>query len=202
MRVKQEVSENYTVIGKLPAEKHRFQRDMVGFEGILGRGGDRLAEIRVCFVCLGNIVRSPLAEALFRQLAEKDGVEDNYSIDSAGTGAWHIGESPDHRMRQVAKRHGLVYDGRSRQFQDDDFEKFDLVFAMDRENRYDLNRLARNPESKAKIHLFREFDPLGGPDASVPDPYYGGIDGFEEVYMLVERTCKGLLQALESGELK
>jgi protein-tyrosine phosphatase len=161
-----------------------------------------LSEItRICFVCLGNIVRSPLAENMFRYLAEQAGVDGRYEVDSAGTGSWHVGESPDRRMRQVAARRGFKYDGRARQFRQSDFQNFDLIIAMDTENRVNLGRLARNVEEEAKIHLMREFDPQGAPNAPVPDPYYGGIDGFENVYNIVERSCQGLLDALENGKL-
>jgi protein-tyrosine phosphatase len=162
----------------------------------------KLAEItRICFVCLGNIVRSPLAENMFRHLAEQAGVGAKYEVDSAGTGSWHVGESPDRRMRQVAARRGFNYDGRARQFRQSDFQEFDLIIAMDTENRANLRRLARNPEEEAKIHLMREFDSHTAPNAPVPDPYYGGIDGFENVYDIVERSCQGLLDALENDEL-
>lgn len=154
---------------------------------------------RICFVCLGNIVRSPLAENMFRHLAEQAGVNDRYEVDSAGTSAWHVGESPDARMRRVAATHGLKYDGRARQLRAEDLEKFDLILAMDRENQAVLNRLARSEEQLEKIHLLREFDPEGGKRAAVPDPYYGGISGFEETYMIVERSVQGLLDALEEG---
>jgi protein-tyrosine phosphatase len=157
---------------------------------------------RICFVCLGNIVRSPLAENMFLHLAKQGGVEHKYELDSAGTAGWHVGERPDERMRYVAARHGLQYDGSARKFSRRDFENFDLIIAMDPENRRDLLRLVPSPAQQSNIHLLREFDPLGGPDDPVPDPYYGGIDGFEQVYAIVERACRGLLQALEEGKLK
>lgn len=146
-------------------------------------------------------MRSPLGENMFRHLAEKAGMADHYEVDSAGTGAWHVGESPDRRMRQVAARRGFKYDGRARQFKQSDFDKFDLIIAMDTENRANLRRLARSGEDEEKIHLMREFDSLGRPNDSVPDPYYGGIDGFENVYDIVERSCQGLLEALEEDQL-
>ena len=157
---------------------------------------------RICFVCLGNIVRSPLAENLFLHIAGKESDVQRYYIDSAGTGAWHVGESPDSRMRRVAARHGLKYDGKARQFRKNDFNRFDLIIAMDTQNRSDLMRMAFTQEDRNKIHLLREFDPLGGEGVSVPDPYYGGIDGFEEVYQVIERSCRGLLKALEDGQLE
>lgn len=156
---------------------------------------------RICFVCLGNIVRSPLGEHMFQHLAQQAGAAEHYAVDSAGTGNWHAGESPDQRMRRVAAQHGLVYDGHARQFRQSDFDKFDLIIAMDTENRANLNRLSRTAQDTEKIHLMRTFDPVDDADLSVPDPYYGGIDGFEKVYAIVERSCQGLLAALESGQV-
>lgn len=152
---------------------------------------------KILFVCLGNIIRSPLGEAIFRHQAEQAGLGTKYEVDSAGTGNWHVGEPPDHRMQRAAARRGLVYSHRARQFQVEDFERFDLILAMDRENREDLLRMARKPEHRAKVRTLREFDPDGGANVSVPDPYYGGPDGFEEVYDIVERSVRGLLKELE-----
>lgn len=156
---------------------------------------------RILFVCLGNIVRSPLAENLFAHLAGQAEVGESYEVDSAGTSGYHVGERPDRRMRQVAAKHGLRYDGRARQVRQGDLDDFDLVVAMDSSNRSQLLSMARTPEQQEKIRLMREFDPKGGPNAGVPDPYYGGIDGFEETYGIVARACQGLLEAIESGEL-
>ena len=153
---------------------------------------------RICFVCLGNIVRSPLAENLFLHLAEQAGLDDKFQVDSAGTASWHVGEAPDGRMRRVAAAHGLRYDGRSRQFESGDFERFDLIVAMDQENRHDLLHLAPRPEQRLKVRLLREFDPQGGAGQAVPDPYYGTIHDFDETYRIVERSLRGLLQALVS----
>lgn len=153
---------------------------------------------RICFVCLGNIVRSPLAEHLFNHMAKERGVAYKYEARSAGCGAWHVGESPDPRMRQVAARHGVVYDGVACQFQRSDFERYDLILAMDLENKAHLVNIARTPAEREKVHLLREFDPRGGKDQSVPDPYYGGIDGFEKVYKIIERSLRGLLDHLET----
>lgn len=154
---------------------------------------------RICFVCLGNIVRSPLAENMFRHLADEAGIAEKYDVDSAGTSAWHVGESPDSRMRRVAAQHGLRYNGRARQFKRSDFERFDLIVAMDRENREDLRSLARNKDEIEKIHMLREFDPLSGEGAGVPDPYYGGVDGFIETYRVIERSCRNFLKQLEEN---
>jgi protein-tyrosine phosphatase len=160
------------------------------------------SQMSMCFVCLGNIVRSPLAEHMLLHKARERGVENQVQADSAGTSGWHVGEAPDARMRQVAARHGLVYDGRARQFKSSDFDRFDWVIAMDTDNQNHLLNLARNQADRQKIHLLREFDSAGSSKASVPDPYYGGIDGFEEVFRVIERSVEGLLDALELGQLK
>jgi protein-tyrosine phosphatase len=157
--------------------------------------------MKICFVCLGNIVRSPLAENIFQHLAEEAGVADVYQVDSAGTSAYHVGESPDSRMRKVARKHGLEYDGRARQFRRKDFDRFDLLIAMSQENRRDLERLAAKPEHRQKIKLMRDYDPQARPGAGVPDPYYGGMEGFERVYQIVERSCRHLLEELERERL-
>lgn len=153
---------------------------------------------RILFVCQGNIIRSPLAEGLFNHYAEVAGATLRYTVDSAGTSGYHVGEPSDARMLRVAARRGFQYSHRSRQFRRQDLDDFDLLLAMDRENYDDLLSLARSPEQEAKIHLLREFDPSGGPRHSVPDPYYGdGGDGFEEVYEVIDRSVKGLLEYLE-----
>ena len=154
---------------------------------------------RICFVCLGNIVRSPLAENMFRHLADQVGAAHKYELDSAGTSGWHIDDPPDRRMRHVAAHHGFEYDGRARQFEHRDFENFNLIIAMDATNQSDLLLMASTSEHKAKVRLMREFDPHSSPTAPVPDPYYGGIDGFEDVFAIVKRSCQGLLTALEDG---
>lgn len=156
-------------------------------------------KLRLCFVCLGNIVRSPLAEHMFLHLAEKAGVSEKYEVDSAGTGSWHVGESPDGRMRRVAAAHGLQYDGRSRQIKSADLDYFDLFVVMDNENQAALKSLAWTEEQEQKIRMLREFDPLGDESLGVPDPYYEGFQGFEEVFQIVERSVKGLLKALEEN---
>lgn len=154
--------------------------------------------IRICFVCLGNIVRSPLAENLFAQLTQQKGVAENYVVDSAGTGGWHIGEPPDPRISRVAARHGITLRGQARQFRRDDFERYDLIIVMDRDIHDSLFKMAPSEKARAKITMLREYDPLGTPRADVPDPYYGGLGGFEEVYQIVERSCRGLLVSLEN----
>jgi protein-tyrosine phosphatase len=156
---------------------------------------------KLCFVCTGNIIRSPIAENMFRHLVTQAGLDGKYQASSAGTSAFHIGEPPDSRMRRVAASHGFKYTGKAHQFMLRDFDENDVIIAMDASNRTTLLRMARTPEQQAKIRLMRVFDPQAEPNASVPDPYYDGIEGFEEVYQIVERSCQGLLSALENGEL-
>lgn len=156
--------------------------------------------MRICFVCQGNIIRSPLAEHIFLQLADERGVVDKYLVDSAGTIAYHTGERPDKRMRQVAAERGLVYSGRAKQFKRDDFARFDLIIAMDKANRQSLQSWTVTTEQDNKIHLMREFDSQGGPNLDVPDPYYGGPDGFISTYEIVKRSCEGLMEELEGGQ--
>ena len=153
---------------------------------------------RILFVCAGNIIRSPLAENLFRHQAAQGAANGSYEVDSAGTGGWHAGESPDARMRRTAAGHGLVYDGSARQVRLSDFDRFDLIVAMDTDNRKELVALARTAEQRHKIRLLRDYDPAAGRNASVPDPYYGGTDEFEQTYRVVESGVTGLFQALEA----
>lgn len=152
---------------------------------------------RILFVCHGNICRSPMAEGMFRHLAQQHGRDSQYFIDSAGTHAEHIGEPPDRRMQTTARRHGVVLGGRARQVSVSDLDHFDLIIAMDRWNLRNLERLARDDHERAKIRLLRHHDPTA-PDADVPDPWYGGPEGFEEVYDMVERSCTHLLNTLET----
>jgi protein-tyrosine phosphatase len=156
--------------------------------------------VRICFVCLANIVRSPLAEHIFLLRVEQAGVAEKYLVGSAGTGNHFRGEPPDLRMRRVAARHGLNYDGRSRQFTAVDFDRFDLILAMDQEIYRDLVLIAPDSRCAGKIHMLREFDPQGGKSASVPDPYYGDIADFEAVYEIIQRSSQGLLRYLEQVE--
>jgi protein-tyrosine phosphatase len=148
--------------------------------------------IRVLFVCMGNICRSPLMESVFRHLVAERGVEDRFDIDSAGTGAWHAGESPDRRMRATGKAHGVTVDGRARQVTKRDFSDYDLIICADESNRDDLLQRG-SPEDRT--HLMLEFDDES-PLHEVPDPYYGADDGFELVYKLVDAACRKLLDRL------
>jgi protein-tyrosine phosphatase len=150
---------------------------------------------KVLFVCLGNICRSPLAEGVFRHLVRDKDVAEHYEIDSAGTGGWHVGERPDRRSAEVARRNGVALDGEARQVVPEDFERFDWIIAMDRSNLRDLESMRRR-QDRAKLQLLRDFDPEPG-NRDVPDPYYGGPDGFEKVYAMVHRSSTALLDRLE-----
>ncbi len=159
--------------------------------------------IRILFVCLGNICRSPLAEGVFRELLREQDLQDHFSVDSAGTGSWHVGEAPDGRMRTLAADKGVSIDDlRARQFAASDLDEFDHVLAMDKNNLHDILFLDPDESHGHKVRLFREFDPEPG-DFQVPDPYYGGDDGFENVYRIVRRTAESLLDRLvEEHELR
>jgi low molecular weight protein-tyrosine phosphatase len=150
--------------------------------------------IRVCFVCLGNICRSPTAEGVMRHLVEQAGLADRIEIDSAGTGAWHVGEPPDRRARAAARTRGIELTGRARRFEREDWARFDYVLAMDRENYADLEQGAPSRDVLVKLELLRAFDPNAPPGAAVPDPYYGGHRSFDEVIDLCLAACRGLLE--------
>lgn len=154
---------------------------------------------RICFVCLGNICRSPTAEGIFRHLVDLHGLTDQFKIDSAGTAAWHVGKSPDARSTAAAARRGIRMAGAARQFVAADFERFDLVVAMDADNHAALSRLASTDDARSRLHMMRDFDPDSPPGASVPDPYYGGSRGFEDVLDICQRACEGLLASLQDG---
>ena len=157
---------------------------------------------RVLFVCMGNICRSPLAEGLFRSLVRAHRLEAHYVVDSAGTGAGHVGEQPDTRSIDVARKNGVELEGHARQVTRADFDDHDFVIAMDRQNLRDLRPFAPDSKGRAtRIHLLREFDPDPG-NQEVPDPYYGGPDGFDDVFKMVARSCVGLFDHLEKLRAK
>ncbi len=150
--------------------------------------------IKVLFVCMGNICRSPTAEGVFRQLVQARGVADRFVIDSAGTHDYHIGESPDKRTMQAARQRGYDLSMlRGRQVGVDDFAAFDHVLAMDQANLANLQRLCP-PEQRHKVELFLHYGRSA--EQEVPDPYYGGPQGFEHVLDLVEEAANGLLNSL------
>jgi low molecular weight protein-tyrosine phosphatase len=145
--------------------------------------------MRILFVCMGNICRSPTAEGVMRRLIDDAGLD--IEVDSAGTGGWHAGEPPDERAALAAQRRGVTLSGAARQVRRDDFQRFDLLVAMDRGNLRELLALAPDEEAAAKVRLLV-------PDADVPDPYYGGDRGFETVLDMVEAACRELLDELRS----
>ena len=153
---------------------------------------------RVLFVCMGNICRSPTAEGVMRGLVEEAGLSDQIVLDSAGTGGWHVGASPDRRSVAAAARRGIHVEGAARQVRRADFDEFDLLVALDSANARDLRRLAPDESARAKIRLLREFDPASAGDLDVPDPYYGAHDGFGRVLDLVDAACRGLLAELRT----
>ncbi|MGI8532232.1 MAG: low molecular weight protein-tyrosine-phosphatase [Geodermatophilaceae bacterium] len=163
--------------------------------------------LRICFVCLGNICRSPMAAVVLRSMAADEGLD--VDVDSAGTGSWHLGSGMNPSAQAVLARRGYDSNGHvARQFRPADFAMHDLVVGLDRHNVADLNRLAPSPEEAAKVRLLREFDPAlpaaDGPDAGagsrdVPDPYGGSDHEFDEALDLIVAACRGLLTDLTAG---
>lgn len=149
----------------------------------------------VLFVCLGNICRSPLAEGIFTDLADHRGLADRFRIDSCGTGGWHAGNPPDPRAVLVAAKNGLdITHLRARKFDPRrDPIDFDWLIVMDRSNHDDV--LAMGTPSD-KVRLMRSFDPTLNAPSDVPDPYYGGDDGFDKVYAMLTRACEGMLDEI------
>jgi len=154
-----------------------------------------MAARRLLFVCSGNICRSPLAEAIFRRLAEDAGRSGEFEVDSAGTHGWHEGDRADPRARKVGKRRGVDVTSLARPVEPQDFERFDLLLAMDRGHLRQLR--ARCPAPlRDRIRLMREFDHPQGDDLDVPDPYYSGEEAFEDVFDILDKSCRGLLDEL------
>lgn len=150
----------------------------------------------VLFVCLGNICRSPLAEGIFRHLAGEAGRADVYPADSAGTGGWHNGHPPDSRSVQVAREHGIdISDLRARRVEPADFLRFELILAMDHSNLKHLRAMAPR-DTSATIALFGAY--ALGSEVDVPDPYYGGIGGFRDVYSMLFTGCRSIVEKLEA----
>jgi len=148
--------------------------------------------MKVLMVCLGNICRSPLAEGILKDKAQKAGL--NWQVESRGTGGWHAGNLPDHRSIEIAKERGLdITDQRSQKLTTKDLADFDLIFAMDKANYRDIIAKSDNPALEQKVFLIlNEANPES--DRSVPDPYYGGENGFSEVYDMIDKACEALVQ--------
>jgi len=153
--------------------------------------------VRLCFVCMGNICRSPTAEAVMRHLVAERGLAGEIEIESAGTGDWHVGDPADERTRAAAMQRGYRMEGRAQQFRRVFFDRFDYVLAADQNNYRQLEQLAPDAAARRKIRLLRSFDPAAPEGAEIPDPYYGGPDGFEKVLDLCEAACRGLLEHLD-----
>jgi len=152
-----------------------------------------MGQVKVLFVCMGNICRSPTAQGVFRHLVEKEGLSHLIMTDSAGTIAYHVGEQPDRRARETAAKRGVdLSDLRARKARAEDFEAFDYLIAMDYANYNDLLEISP-PGREERLHLFLDFAPQRS-EEEVPDPYYGGVAGFDRVFDLVEDAAHGLLQ--------
>lgn len=152
---------------------------------------------KLCFVCLGNICRSPTAEGVFIHQVREEKLENYFYIDSAGTAAYHVGEGANSKSQSTANKYGIHLPSIARQFEYADLEEFDLILAMDRENLSNITELDRKNRFSDKIKLMREFDPHPE-DGNVPDPYYGGMAGFENVFTVVQRSCENLLAMLKA----
>ncbi|MET7616346.1 low molecular weight protein-tyrosine-phosphatase [Streptomyces sp. NPDC005408] len=154
---------------------------------------------RVCFVCTGNICRSPMAESVFRARVAEAGLAGVVEVDSAGTGGWHEGDGADHRTVAVLEANGYESGHSARQFRAAWFPLLDLVIALDEGHVRELRRLAPTAVDAAKVRLLREYDPSAPGDLDVPDPYYGGIDGFKDCLEMVEASSEGLLDAVRTA---
>jgi protein-tyrosine phosphatase len=154
--------------------------------------------VRVLFVCMGNICRSPLAQGVFEDVLRREGLEGEVSVDSAGTGAWHVGSSPDERALSAASLRGVdISSQRARRIKPEDCRNFDYVLTMDEENYRAVAGLCRG---SAVVRPFLDFA-TDSPETAVPDPYYGGPDGFEHVLNLVEEASEGLLEDIRERHL-
>ncbi len=151
---------------------------------------------KLCFVCLGNICRSPTAEGIFIHKVREQGLESYFYIDSAGTAAYHVGEGANSKSQATANKHGVHLPSKARKFEYADLEEFDLILAMDSENYTNIRQLDRKGKFDGKIKMMRDFDPQPE-DGSVPDPYYGGMQGFENVFQILDRSCDVLLDELK-----
>lgn len=160
---------------------------------------DNQKKYKILFVCLGNICRSPAAEGILKKMIEGQGLVDKVVVDSAGTSGYHDGDLPDHRMRKHGARRGYKFDSISRKFMANDFDRFDMIIAMDDSNYHNIMRLSPDLESEKKVYRMVDFSQKYMHD-HIPDPYYSGADGFELVLDLLEDACEGLLKEITSED--
>lgn len=153
--------------------------------------------VKIIFVCLGNICRSPAAEGVLKQMAEDEGLD--VHVESCGIGDWHIGALPDSRIRAAAKARGIVLSSRAQKFQEEHLNSFDYILAADHEVLEHLHYFAKTPQQKAKVHLITAFSKAFH-DESIPDPYYGGDAGFEHILDILEDACAGLIQEIKKSQ--
>jgi protein-tyrosine phosphatase len=153
--------------------------------------------MKVLMVCLGNICRSPLAEGILKQKFKRNNIEG--FVDSAGTAAYHAGEKPDPRSIEIANKYGIdIKNQTARKFQVEDFDLFDKIFVMDSENLADIKKVARNQQDIQKVEMILNQS-LPGKNLPVPDPYYGGEDGFENVYSLLDNACEAIVEQIKNN---
>lgn len=159
-----------------------------------------MEKVKILFVCLGNICRSPLAEAIFKHKIKERRLDTFIEADSCGTANYHVGDQPDPRTIANAKRNGVAIDHCGRQLCSDDFTRFDYIMAMDKSNFNNIMRLPGSEAFAAKVMMMRDFDPVT--KGEVPDPYYGGEQGFQEVFDILNRTMDKFIDHLENTNLK
>lgn len=158
--------------------------------------------VKILFVCLGNICRSPLAQGLLEKKVKELGLNAHIEVDSCGTSQYHIGEQPDERTLENAKKNGLKLEHKARQFSRKDFRTFDYIVAMDKANMECVTRTDQTNEFVDKLMLIRDFDPVDK-GADVPDPYFGGEEGFQHVFTILQRSVDTFLNhVIEKHELK
>lgn len=153
------------------------------------------------FVCMGNICRSPLAHTVFEYYVKNKGLTD-YTVDSTGVIGFHAGETADSRMRATAAKHGIQITHRAKKITMSDLKSFDLILVMDRSNMSEIRNITDDPSLLEKVEYFREYDPENNGNIEVPDPYYGGDSGFENVFDIADRTCRNLLSVLDKNGVK
>lgn len=153
--------------------------------------------MKILFVCLGNICRSPAAEGMLRHMLKNSFAESDIHIESCGLGDWHTGKLPDERMREAAKNRGVILSSRAQKVHPSFFDRFDLILAADNKVMNELYRYALTPEAKAKLHLITHYSTLYR-DEEIPDPYYDSEAGFEHVLDMIEDSCEGIIQHIKS----